>query len=116
MGIDGRRATGPLTIFQLGILRRLAEGDRQKDIARDHGTSASYISDETSLAIRKMAVKTTAEAVAIYAAYKAYMECSVVILGGLIENPVDDTEEHVNHVLRGISAELQGAANRMLPE
>ncbi len=109
------RTKGPLTERQMTILSRLADGERQREIAETLGCAPSYVSAEICLAVNKLGARTAQAAVARHSSYLAYAECAQVLLNNLVRDPIDEAEEHVNHVLRDIAAELHGAATRMMP-
>lgn len=115
MGLEGRRTTGPLTPRQTDIIELLAGGRRQKEAASTMGVARSYVSSEMSVITAKMKAGTAAEAVALYTRAKVWREVAGRLRGGLVPEPIDGAEVHVNHVLAAIATEYEQAAQNTLP-
>lgn len=116
MGLEARRTTGPLTPRQTDIIELLAGGKRQKEAAAVMGVARSYISSELSIVTAKLSAGTGAEAVALYTRAKVWREVAARLRGGVIPQPLGNAEEHVNHVLEGIAAEYERAAQATVPQ
>lgn len=115
MSYEKRRRSGPLTERQRVILEGLSRGKRQQQIANELGVTASYISAEACVLVAKMGCTTTQGAAARYGSYRANLAAAELLLKrGVIAVPIDDTEIHVNHVIRDLAAELRRRAERLL--
>lgn len=106
---------GPLTERQERILELLAKGDRHKQIASKLRVTIPVIRMETRVIVTKFGAQTTAQALAKYATGTAYRNAAAQVLSGRIAQPVDETEEHVNHVLEGIAALFRDWSDQRTP-
>lgn len=107
---------GPLTERQTRILELLQGGKRHKDITRLTGMGPTVVRQEAVNIINKLGSTTTAQAVSTYATATAYRNAGAQVLSVRIKDPVDATEEHVNHVLEGIAALFQSWSHNRLPK
>lgn len=114
--LHNRRRTGPLTLRQVSILRRLGRGESHAAIGVALGLHAGSVSQDVAVARTKLGVKNSAEAIALVARHDAYLQAAHVLLGAVLRNPDGEAEEHVNHVIRGIARSLELAAEGMLPQ
>lgn len=108
--------TGPLTERQRQILEDTIEGLTQKEIARKRSVSLTVVGQDGMYAVRKFGARKITGAVAIYARYQAYHAAADKLEGARISSPLGEAEEHVNHVLLGLAAELRKTGDRLLPQ
>ena len=108
---------GPLTPLQSKILALLAEGKTQAQAAEELSLSRQYVSEHACAAAYKLKAPTTAAAVARFGSFKTYMAAADKIQRvGLIRDPIDPAEEHVNHVVESLAQLLRERAMKLLPE
>lgn len=107
---------GSLTARQTTILNGLLAGKRHKQIAREIGTSLITVRQDVSILTTKMGCPTSGAATAQYATALAYREAAHLLLAWRTRDPIDETEEHVNHVLDDLAGILRERAELLLPQ
>jgi len=113
--LDQRVTTGPLTPRQGKILGAVAAGRSHQDIAQELGLSRTAVSEDVRVIVAKMKAPNTAHAICSYGQYLAYMDAAQALSDGLVPQPIDAAEVHVNHVLEDLAQILRTTAERMLP-
>ena len=108
--------TGPLTERQTRILDHMTNGHRYQKIGSLMGLTVHQVKLEAHAIIRKMGTKTAQEALAQYATARAYRNAAAQVRSGKVWSPVDETEEHVNHVLDGIADLLRDWHDMRIPK
>ena len=114
--VQHKNQKGPLTPRQFDILSAVATGELYQSIAHRMGKSRQVITNDMGYATQKMGAKTTREAIARYATYLAYNRAAEMLRSNKLPVPIDETEEHVNHVLEGLANILTGRAAALLPK
>jgi len=114
--LDKRVTTGPLTPRQGRILADVAEGREHAEIAHELSLSRTAVSEDVRVIVAKMKVRNTAQAICSYGQYLAYMDAAQALSDGLVQDPIDPAEVHVNHVLEDLAQLLRTTAERMLPQ
>lgn len=108
--------TGPLTERQRQILEDTIEGLTQREIACKRGVSLTVVGQDGMYTVRKFGARKVTGAVAIYSRYQAYHAAADKLEKGRVPTPVGPGEEHTNHVLTVLAAELRKMADRLLPQ
>jgi DNA-binding CsgD family transcriptional regulator len=107
---------GPLTHRQRDILTRLASGQRQSEIAAEWGVSRPCVGNEVIRAVRKMGVKTSWQAVAVWSQYETLQGVRSTIAISLVPSPYGPEDEHVNAVLGELAQDFRAQAQALLPK
>lgn len=110
-----RASDGPLTLREFNVLARVAEGETHAEIASSLNLSRGYISEQMTVAVSKVRAKSSHQACAVYGRYTAYRLAADRLVDVRIKEPLDGAEEHVNHVLDGMAADLRARAARLIP-
>lgn len=111
-----RTSTGPLTDRQEVILDHLKQGLRHKEIAARTGVTLCVVRYDAHLITKKLEAGSTAQAVHKHSTAKAFKNAAAQILAARVPVPVDEVEEHVNHVLEGLAALLTGWHDQRMPK
>lgn len=116
MADDARDRTGPLSERQIKILQLVGEGRTHAQIAELLGTTRPTVSQIITGSIHpKMNVRKTNEAVARLFRAEGLNLAARKLWDGRIPQPCGEAEEHVNHVLDALAAELEALARKQLP-
>lgn len=113
--IKSRDSSGPLTDREFLVLKRVAEGETHGDIAESLELSRGYISEQMSSAVSKVGCHNSHQACSAFGRYTAYHAVAILVDRHKIKEPIDSIEDHVNHVLDGLAAELRATAARLIP-
>lgn len=108
--------TGPLTDRQKSVLARVALGEEHASIAADFKVGRAAISQDVRRIVIKMRALNTNHVLALYAREMTLRAAAAEVLGGLVREPADETEEHLNRVLKDIAAGFTAQADALLPE
>lgn len=108
--------SGPLTPRQFEVLAAVSLGEPYQAIAHRMGKSRQVITNDVGFAAKKMGARSSREAVAKYATYLAYNRAAELLRTSKVPVPIDEAEEHVNHVLEGLAAILSERAAALLPK
>jgi DNA-binding CsgD family transcriptional regulator len=107
--------TGPLTDRQHDVLKRVAIGEEHASIAADHKVGRAAISQDMRRVVIKMGALNTNHALALHAQGETLRRVAEETLGLLVREPSGETEEHLNNVLRDLSASFTAQADALLP-
>lgn len=113
---DARDRTGPLSERQIKILQLIGDGRTHAQIADILGTTRPTVSQIITGSIHpKMNVRKTNEAVARLFRAEGLNLAARKLRDGMVQQPCDEAEVHVNHVLDAFAAELEALARKQLP-
>lgn len=115
MGIQHRKQTGALTPVQLRIIQELHAGRTMTQQATRDGIKVQNLSTEMYLVRAKMGVETNAQAVARYACHLELHKAADLLRQSKVSEPIDEAEEHVNHVLEDLAKLFTDRAERLMP-
>lgn len=94
----------------LTLIENLAKGRGHKELASELGVSRTAVTARLARIKDEQNVSTTAELLVRFGQRTAFLGASEALLQSRIDNPDGVEEEHVNHVLNGLTKYLQGRA------
>lgn len=114
--LNDRRTTGPLTFRQMEILAHISLGKTHRETAEALGVSRVCVSENLCVAVAKMGVVHSWQAVGRYKAYLAYRDAAVLLRKEMPRDPCDSLDDHVEHVIESLAVLLEKHADKLLPQ
>lgn len=114
--LNDRRTTGPLTFRQMEILAHISLGKTHRETAEAMGVSRVCVSENMCVAVAKMGVIHSWQAVGRYKAYLAYRNAAVLLRKEMPHDLTDPADEHVGHVIESLAVLLERHADKLLPQ
>lgn len=111
-----RRTTGPLTFRQMEILAHISLGKTHRETAEALGVSRVCVSENLCVAVAKMGVIHSWQAVGRYKAYLAYRDAAMLLRKQTPPDLTEPEDEHVGHVIESLATLLENHADKLLPQ
>lgn len=114
--LNDRRTTGPLTFRQMEILAHISLGKTHRETAEALGVSRVCVSENMCVAVTKMDVAHSWQAVGRYKAYLAYRDAAALLRKTAPHDPTGPEDEHLWHVIESLAVLLEKHADKLLPQ
>lgn len=116
VNLRSRAVTGPLNQRQKDVLDHVSRGMTHQQTANALGVTRVCVSENMCVAVAKMGVENSWEAVGRWTRRRAFLDAAEMMGRAKIHRPNGDVEEHVNHVIDGLVQLLRDRAERLLPQ
>lgn len=113
--VNRRKTDGPLSDLQREILACVAGGMTHAEISQKLCVSRQYVSENVTVACRRMGARSSWHAVATWARYSSLLHAARALESGKTPAPHGEIEDRVNEVLDMHARALRQQAVRMLP-